>query len=73
MLTDDPENEPHQGQRLDIVVIIAAIIFIVSIFSLVHLVKRGVEPQNCHMAGFNNCADGDAPVITAPHRRARLE
>jgi hypothetical protein len=73
MLTDGPENGSHQREWLNIIVILAAIAFVVSILLLVRVVKRGVEPQNCHMAGFNNCDEVNAPLITAPHRRARLE
>ena len=73
MLTDEPESGSHRRHRLDIIVVIAVIAFVVSILLLVQMIKRGVEPQNCHMAGLNNCDEVNAPLITAPHRRARLE
>jgi hypothetical protein len=73
MLTDDPENRSSQRQWLNIIVAVAAIALVVSIFLLIQTIKHGIEPQNCHMAGFNNCGEINGPVITSPYRRGRLE
>jgi hypothetical protein len=73
MLTDEPDNGSPQKQWLNIIVAIAAVVSVISIFLLVQTIKHGVEPQNCHMAGFRNCDDVNGPVITSPYRRGRLE
>jgi hypothetical protein len=73
MQTNEPVSGSHQRERLNIIVFIATIASISATFFLVHMIKRGVEPQNCHMAGFTNCNETDEPVITAPHRREQLE
>lgn len=73
MRANEPESGSNQSQRLNIIVAIAAIAFVLAIFLLVHMIKSGIEPQSCHMAGFTNCSEVHGPVITAPHRREQLE
>ena len=68
MATDEAESGSHQRRFLNVMVVIAAIAFVTFSVFLIRMIKRGVEPQNCRMAGFNDCEEVNAPLITVPHR-----
>jgi hypothetical protein len=66
------QDKPDPTNALDYFVILLATALVAAFFLLVTHIKHSVQPQDCHMAGFRDCT-GDAPVITAPHRRDKLE
>ncbi len=57
---------------MNAIVLIGVLMALAALFWLVGHMRHGVLYQNCHMAGFSNCIS-DRPIITAPHRRDRLE
>jgi hypothetical protein len=71
-LQDSQPSNDNDAQRLNAIVLIAVLMVVGFLFWLVVHLRHGVLYENCHMAGFRNCIS-DCPVITAPHRRDRLE
>ncbi len=67
-----PGPSDNQTRRLNVIVLIGVLLALALLFWLVTHIRHGILYQNCHMAGFRNCVS-DRPIITAPHRRDRLE
>lgn len=65
-------GDDRQRFRLNIWVALFAFLAVGLLYLVVEEIKSGVPPEDCHMAGFNQCK-GNGPVITPPHRRDRLE
>jgi hypothetical protein len=72
MVLPSPREPSDDRRRTNAIVLIGVLLVLALLFWLVTHIRRGVLYENCHMAGFRNCVS-DRPIITAPHRRDRLE
>jgi hypothetical protein len=71
-LHPDTDDDDQHRIRMNVWVMLFAFVAVGLLYLVVERIKDRVPPQDCHMAGFSHC-QGNGPLITAPHRRDRLE